>query len=253
MYVYQCEDSLEGIFTGIYQIYEDKRPIQETTISLVDELFLFAQYIPVIPDVEKTKKVVRTLIKRFGNDDYQTICFALSSPSPLKAQAVYRTIALGLKATGYIKGHLFDNLADDFVNEAFSLARAAGRENHLLLGFVRFEELENGMLSSVISPKNNLLTFLMPHFADRLPMDNFVIYDEGRNLYGIHPAGKQWFLWTQEEDGGASEMELSSQELYFQELFRCFVSSIAIRDRRNLKLQRNLLPLRFREFMTEFN
>ena len=55
-------------------------------------------------------------------------------------------------------------------------------------------ELENGMLFSRIGPKNDVVAFLMPHFADRLPIENFVIYDEKRNLFGIHPAGKPWYL-----------------------------------------------------------
>ena len=63
-----------------------------------------------------------------------------------------------------------------------------------LKGFTRFSELENGVLYSKISPKNNILAFLMPHFVDRFPMENFMIYDERRNLFGIHPAQRDWYL-----------------------------------------------------------
>lgn len=250
MVVYRCEDSLESIFTAVYQAYEEKRNHGETLLSLSDDPILFAEDIQVIPCVEKVLKVMRTLKSRFGEKDYFSLCLALASEDSEKAQAVYKTIVDGL-AGKRGRGHLFDNLANDFVHKSFSLARGAEREYAHLRGFVRFEELENGVLYSRVAPKNNVVTFLMPHFADRLPIENFVIYDEGRNFFGIHPAGKQWYLLL----GEGSEMpglKLSEEERTYRELFCRFCHEIAIKERKNLKLQRNMLPLRFQEYMVEF-
>lgn len=91
----------------------------------------------------------------------------------------------------------------------------------------------------------------MPHFADRLPIENFVIYDEKRGIFGVHPAGKQWYLLSGEEVE-EPRLNLSKEEKQYQELFRHFCKTIAIKERRNLKLQRNMAPLRFREYMVEF-
>ena len=41
----------------------------------------------------------------------------------------------------------------------FTLSRATANEAHHLLGFLRFSELENGVLFSTIHPKNNALEF----------------------------------------------------------------------------------------------
>ena len=253
MLVYQCEDSLEGVFTGIYTAYEQKRNPADTMLSLDGELYLFAEYQSVLPDKDKTIKVIRTLRKRFGEEDYHHICLALSTPEPAKAQAVYQTVCAGLSAGAKSYGHLFDNLANDYVNQAFSLSRGAGNENCHLRGFVRFQELDNGVLFSKICPKNNLLTFLMEHFADRFPVENFVLYDANRNLFGIHPAQKQWYLLSNTEVlENTGKLRLSAKELEYQELFRYFCHKIAIMDRENLNLQRNMLPLLFREYMVEF-
>ena len=70
MKVYRCEDSLEGIFTAIYNIYEDKCDHSDTGISLTGELFLFAEYIDVTTDITKAMKVVNTLKRRLGEEDY---------------------------------------------------------------------------------------------------------------------------------------------------------------------------------------
>lgn len=265
MTVYRCEDSLEGIFTAIYLAYEEKRDHGDTYLSLNDEPMLFAEDVRVMPDWEKTRKVMKTLNSRFGEKDYISLCMALASEDEEKAQAVYRTVADGLKRK-VNAGHLFDNLADDNINKAFALARNTGREIDHLKGFARFQELENGVLYSKIGPKNNILTFLMPHFADRLPIENFVMYDDRRNLFGIHPAGRQWVLLCGEgreasgvkgSEGEFSEdkfpkLKFSEEELQYQELFRDFCRAITIQGRRNEKLQRNMLPLRFREYMVEF-
>ncbi len=254
MLVYQCEDSLEGIFTAVYNAYEEKREPADTMLSLEEELFLFAEYRVVEPDPDRALKVMRTLKRKFGEDDYMRICLSLSAPDPAKAQAVYQTIAAGLAGKRNLWGSLFDNLSNDYVHQAFSLARGAMNENCHLRGFLRFQELEGGILYSKIGPKNNILTFLMAHFADRFPVENFIIYDDTRNLFGVHPAGGQWYLLTGTQILEESiDFELSDRERQYQELFRHFCHKIAIKDRKNLKLQRNMLPLRFQEYMVEFN
>lgn len=251
MVIYLCEDSLEGVFTAIYRAYEEKRDHADTALGLTEEPLLFAEYVEVKPDTDKMLKVMRTLRRRFGEDDYLSLCMALASEDPGKANAVYRTVVDGL-SRNVKPGHLLDNLADDRVHKTFSLSRGTWREFSHLQGFVRFQELENKVLYSSIGPKNNLLTFLMPHFADRLPIENFVIYDEMRNLFGIHPAKSQWYL-LRGEDAAKPELNLSVEEEVYQSLFKQFCETIAIRGRRNLNLQRNMLPLRFREYMVEFH
>jgi len=253
MIVYRCEDSLESIFTAIYNAYEEKRNHNEVELQLDDELLLFAEYERVCADREKATKVIRTLERQFGEDDYMWLCYALSSEADDKAQAVYQTIVDGLKRKVQ-KGHLFDNLAQFYVNRAFGLGRAASRECQHYRGFVRFQELENGILYSKIEPKNNIITFLLPHFADRFPMENFMLYDGIRNILGVHPAGQQWYL-VQDCDMGEKQegFSLSDEEWKVQELFRYFCRKIGIEERTNPELQRNMLPLRFRDNMVEFN
>lgn len=71
----------------------------------------------------------------------------------------------------------------------------------------------------------------MPHFADRLPVENFVIYDDTRGLFGVHPAGRQWYVLSGEE-GAEPRLCLSERERQYQELFRRFCRTIAIKERK---------------------
>lgn len=254
MYIYRCQDSLESIFTAIYRVYEEHRRREEVLLSLDDDPMLFSTEIEVEEDESRYSRVIHTLRNRFGEDDYADICLALTSPDTEKAQAVYGTVAAGLHA-GCGRGHLFDNLADAEVHKAFQLARNAGREYCHLRGFTRFQELKHGGMYAEIGPKNNLLTFLMAHFADRFPGENFVLRDAGRDLYGVHTsAGAErdsWYL-LRGEHLCADRIQISVEEEKYQVLFKEFCTAIGIRERRNLALQRDMLPLRFRGYMTEF-
>ena len=213
-----CEDTQEGIFTGIYEAYERKCDPAHTVIQAGEdgELCLFSDYRKVVPDMEKAEKVARTLRRRFGEECFEQLCLALSSWQPDKGQAVYRTVVEGL--SGRVKGRLMEHLGNPYVARAFELSRAAGNESHHLLGFLRFSETSDGLLFAQIGPKNNVLAHMMPHFADRFPGENFVILDENRRIYGVHPAHKEWFLAHSQDGPEKKDLEFTDTELQLQEL-----------------------------------
>ncbi|MBR1772198.1 MAG: TIGR03915 family putative DNA repair protein [Lachnospiraceae bacterium] len=251
MLVYRCEDSLEGIFTAVYRIYAERLPREQVRLALDDEVRLFETVQRCEPDAACSEKVMRTLIRRFGQKDYERVCFALAADDPDKAQAVYRTIALGLTLQ-YGNGHLFDALADPEVHKAFQLSRNVEREFCHLRGFLRFEELADDILYAQFCPKNHQLPLLLPHFADRFPEENFIIYDVKREIASVHPQGKEPFLLHGAEMG-EERLHRSAREADYRALFQDFCRHIAIDERRNPKLQQNLLPLHLRRFMTEFS
>ena len=252
MIVYRCEDTLESVFTAIYRAYEEKRNHDDTLLCLTEDPILFAEDVPVAADEDRTRKVMGTLERRFGRDDCERLIMALASEDEEKAQAVYRTVVQGLRGKSR-PGHLFDNLADRDIHKAFALARGVSTEVGHQRQFLRFQELADGMLFSRIGPKNDVIVFLMPHFADRLPIENFVLYDAIRNLFGIHPAGKPWYLLRGEEADRPEGLRYSDREWQYQELFRQFCHTITVEGRENRKLQKGMLPLRFREYMVEFS
>lgn len=252
MYVYICQNTPEGVFTAIYNIYENKHNLPDTCILMEWEPLLMAEYIEVEKDAEKSEKVLRTLFRRFGQEDTYLIFMALASSDPEKAQAVYKTISYGLSHKVQ-PGHLFDHLADKYVHYTHKLSLSARRECQHFKGFLRFRELKSGGMYALIQPKNDLLPELMEHFSDRFPSENFMILDEVRMRIGVHRAWESWFLT---EDNVAFEKikttEVSEKQTYYEELFQRFCKTIAIKERKNEQLQKSLLPLRYRTYMTEF-
>lgn len=247
-----CEDSIEGIFTGIYEAYEKKYDHSKTYLKAGEvinyTLTLNSTYI--INDIDKTNKVARTIIREFSRECYTMICKAIASHDEEKANCIYQMIVYGFKISN--KSNLINCLGNPWVRRVFELSREVNYELMHLRGFLRFSELENHLLFAKFAPKNNIITFLAPHFADRLPLENFVIYDEIRKLSVIHPINKEWTVIIGEKIDEAFINNLSDSEKEYQKLFIYFCNKIAIKERINLPLQRQMAPIRFRKYMTEF-
>ena len=261
MYIFLCEDSIDGIFTGVYDAWASRYGHQNVSLTThtPDNYTLFDEYITVTPDTEKSQKVANTLRARLGEDVFSQICeaaSALEEPSHRhnyipKADAVYRTIVLGLSLKN--GNRVLDYLGEPYVNRVFQLSRATGNEAHHLLGFLRFQELENGVLFARIHPKNDVLSFLASHFLDRLPEENFMIYDETRKKAALHRKGSYFFLTGTEDLDEQLLQHLSPQELKYQKLWCGFFESIAIEARCNPKLQNQNIPKRFQKDAVEFS
>ena len=248
-----CESTPEGIFSAVYYVYEMKLNPNTTFLQLdeIDNYELFAEYTQIETDYEKARKVDRTIASRFGEVSYSYLWYALYSRENDRGNAIFHTIARGL-AKAY-QGELVNYLQDPYVLAVSKMRQNVWCEAHHYMGFIRFAELRNGILYSEIEPKNHVLPIIAGHFADRFPKENFMIRDKGRNLYMVHEAGKGVVFHQEEENGiKVTEEMYSEEELKMQKLFHIFHDSIAIQERKNLGLQRQLLPLRFRENMVEF-
>lgn len=250
-----CEDSIDGILTGIYEAYQykkdngiDSHDWMHLAVKEPDIGRLLTRYTKIETDAEKAQKVSRTIKRELGEHTFYDLCLAMVSADAEKADAVYHTVVIGLKCHDR---NVFARLGEPAVQKAFTCQRGAGNELNHYRQFLRFAELESGILYAKIGARDRILPFLMPHFADRLPADNFVIYDELSGVFGLHPQYKQWYL-VNGADFDEDSLVFSKAEAEYSALFTQFCESIAIEARTNPKLQMNMLPLRFRKYMVEF-
>ncbi len=260
MHVLICENSIDGIFSGIYRAYNSRHGHQNTqltTADVLDTYDLFCEYEEVSVDYENSRKVAATLAARLGEETYANICYAISAyETPReqrkymsKAEAVYKTVVLALAAKD--GSRILEQLGNPYVSRVFQLWRSAFNEAHHLLGFLRFSELENGILFSRLHPKNDILAILADHFTDRLPMENFMIYDENRKIAAIHKSGCGYLLAEVPDADVRAMTRFSKEEREYRKLWLAFFESIAIDARKNPKLQSQNLPKRFWKDMVE--
>ena len=146
-----------------------------------------------------------------------------------------------------------EHLGCPAVADVFSMSRSVSNEAHRYEEFIRFRELENGILFSEITPKAQILTCVADHFEDRFPLEigsymikriKYVLYTE---------LGKDGDLC------GESFLMRERQRIYrkrngnYEFLWKRFFHSVSIKERENPKCQQAHLPFRYRGEMTEFS
>ncbi|HHT87950.1 MAG TPA: DNA metabolism protein [Clostridiales bacterium] len=250
--IFVCENSIDGIFTAIYQAWSsgyghaNVKIEEQCDKNNYSNMELFSEYIIVKTDFDKALKVSKSVKNKISQEAFDMVCRAALSDYQGKGDLIYRFLILGFHMGGKIVNHL----SHEVVNRIFKLNRYVNYEVHHLLGFIRFSEQDNRILTSIIHPKNNVLSLVTPHFADRLPNEKFVIFDGNRNICSLHVPGKSWII---AEIPGIEKNDCRDiVDDEYGNLWKAFFDNIAIKERVNPKLQRNNLPLRFRKDMTEF-
>jgi len=251
-YIYRCEDSAEGILTGIYDAWASVHRHEENRIEVRgkgwETPFLFAEYIDVVPDAEKSEKVQRSVRLRISEEAYGMEMKTLLSQDPEKGEVIYRFLIYAFREGS----RACRSYGNPWAMRLFEAVRNYDNESHHLKGFLRFDEQENGLLVARYAPKNNVMGDLMEHFADRMNGESFVILDEKRYIAGVHRPGASWFIYRLNKEEYRSFFEAYAEEDTYAALWKIFHRRIAIAERENAALQRNNLPLRFRPYMTEF-
>ena len=148
---------------------------------------------------------------------------------------------------------IMEHLGNPDVARVFELSRRVSNEAHAYKEFIRFRELENRVLFSEITPKSQVLTCIAGHFADRFPLENWMIYDKTHETFLIHVERRPWKLVRGEMLNMDAASRVTEEQRKYEELWRGFFNSIAIKERENPRLQQTHLPKRYRREMTEFS
>lgn len=258
--IYVCEDSLTGIFSGIYEVWKRKMTAEEADLEVGDsfERRLFCEYIFCKAEERKALAVIRMIQKNLGADVYEKISYALLSADRRKAEMVFRAMLEAKKLSR--KDRLMEHLGNVAVRAVFGMYRQVANEAHHYKGFVRFRELKNKTLFAKIEPKHAVLPCIAEHFADRFPQENWVIYDKTHEVFLIHEKGKRYYFLQQymcmKGDSGSAQNiagVFSEEEMDYEALWKEFVRSISVAERENRALQNQNLPLRFRTNLVEFS
>lgn len=96
-----------------------------------------------------------------------------------------------------------------------------------------------------------VLELLAPHFSDRFPNENWMIYDKKKQKVLAHEQGGECTVYIQAVLNTQETDPVQSDE--YENLWKAFCSHITIPERKNPGLQRQFVPLKFRSNMPEFS
>ena len=250
--VYICSDTEEGIFSAIYDAWKTRLGEASLGIALrgtVEQAF-FCEYLEVEESGKKMIAVQNLIRRHLGEYAYWNIYHALLSHDLEKGDAILGTMLASRTIPDSRK--IMEHLTNAKVQKVFQLGRKVANEAHYYKEFVRFEELQDGILFSEIEPRNRILTCTAEHFSNRFPLENWVIYDKTHKEALVHEKGRKWILAKDVRDLMRGRATTTDAELLYVNLWKTFFKSISITERESYERQRQNLPLLFREHMTEF-
>ena len=251
MTVFTCENQIEAMFTCIYDAWEwalihghdqlrlEKEPIVQRT--------LFDQYHHVEPDANKAGKVARSIQRKISMDAYVAIHYACLAKTDM-LDLMYHYLRIGFRVGNKINQMLMDPV----VMQMTEIRRKVGNEIHYWREFLRFSSVDGRVYVSHFEPKNNVITYVAAHFADRMPSEHWMIIDDTRGISAVHPMEGEWYMVTLTEWEQERLRETERYQDAFIDMWKTFFDTIGIKERENRKCQRNMFPVWMRKHVTEF-
>ena len=237
------DGSFDGFLSAVFVSYLHRpAPLSIEPQDGVQQQFEIT-YLSVETDDEQAQRTADGIRRTMGQDAYETVWKAFLSESVGSSAALYRYIRFGMR----IGRTVVHSLTTACVAEVNALALRLTNEVGHLIQFVRFSRLDGGIYYAAIDPKGFVLPLLMPHFAARYQIQPFLLHDRTHQTVGVFDT-HEWVL------ADASSLRLpdfAAEETAWRRLWKAFYESIAIRERQNLRLQMQHVPLRYRSCMIE--
>lgn len=240
--VYLYDGGFEGFLCCVFESFErHELPFAIWTPQRETATLYPVKEIPTDP--ARAARVFASFAKKLGKDCERLILTCYLSGREDKELRILRFLHLA-----YAEGpRVMALLGHPEVTPLYEMQRHVAREVEKWMGFVRFEE-SGGMLGAVIHPKNYVLPLLRAHFCARFPEENFLIYDathQAALLYQDHRAT------LTDLDAPLSLPAPDEKESQYQQLWKQFYETLAIKERRNEALRRSHCPKRYWADMTE--
>lgn len=242
--IYQYDDTFEGLMTAIFESYV-RKPTPSAIVGQQHQQQLGACYEVISTDYTKAERVIAGIEKKAGGDIYERVWTGFLSCRPDKSDVIYRYIRLAMQLGTAVRQHI----TDERVMAMDKLASQVGRESGKLIEFVRFSRMEGGVYYAKITPEHNVIPLMMPFFAERFNIQPFLIHDVNRQMAGIYDQ-TDWFITSTE---GFQLPDYAEDEKQYRMLWKRFYDTIAIKERINPNLRRQLMPKKYWRNITEMS
>ena len=238
-YIY--DGSFDGFLSVIYNCYYEQVPEGIERDSVYDFNILYEDKF-IETDMMKSIKVYDAITQKISEDALIHLYQGFLSEVPGIELKLFKYLKIGFK----LGSNVNDLLTDETVREVQKYSSKVAYEAHRFLGLVRFQEFK-GILYAAIEPSYNILELLGNHFKARLSNEKWIIHDIKRKT-GIVYENNQWVL----RDLKFEKLEsIEKEELFYQNLWKTFHKSIAIKEKTNKRLQIQHMPKRYWDNLIE--
>lgn len=251
MIVFFYDKTFEGLLTAVFDAYSRKAfPDRLLKEGEIPPMFTNECY-TVVTTGERATRVWTALQRKLPKLACNMLMHVWLSEMEGTDHLLFRYICKTFDHTHSIAL----NFGDDDVLDVEKIARKVSHEAQYLRQFVRFQKAADDIFFAPIRPIYNALPLAVDHFTDRFADQQWVIYDLRRN-YGFY-----YDLQTTKEitfaesdhllSGKLDESLMADDEKLFQDLWKGYFKAMTIKERINLRLHRQHMPVRFWRDLTE--
>lgn len=246
------DGSFEGFLTAIFESYDRKIEPDNICNSTKYQPRIFDETQEVVTSETKAKRVWKGLCKKLSTDGQKTVYYTFLSEFEGSEMLLYRYIQKTLASQHNIE----ENFGDKDILDTWQIAKKVANEIHRIIMFVRFQKTADDIFFAGFDPAFDVMPLSLNHFKDRFADQKWVLYDTRRD-YGFYYDVKKIteIHFTQStidfKTGRLKEEAMAVDELTFQKLWKIYYTEMAIKERINLKLQRQHMPRRFWKYLVE--
>ena len=240
------------MLTCIFEGYNHKRFPDAIYVGGKQPHDMFSETFQVKADSRKAERVWNGIRQKLTAKNKQLLYYAFLS----EAEDMEMKIVRFAKRLFEEKLSIETDLGDPDVLEVVQYARKVKKEAMHLMQFVRFQQTKEGLYFCGIDPRYDVLPLVLGHFRSRFADQQWLLYDMKRNYGAFYnkKSVEEVELTSSEinkNTGRVSENVLSEGDAFYQALWKSYFDHISIKERKNLRLQRQHMPRRFWKYLTE--
>ncbi|HEX8657918.1 MAG TPA: TIGR03915 family putative DNA repair protein [Hymenobacter sp.] len=248
---YTYDGTFEGLLTVLFTIYDWRAAPNSIQPEATAQTGLFAQPAYRETDEALATRVWDGLLKTMDQEARTRLYHVFLSEDPERELLIFRYVDLALRTARDIS----ENYANADVRRIQRLAQQMFREKHRMEAFVRFEKTADDLFHATIDPDFDVLPLIAAHFTKRYADQRWLIYDRRRH-YGLYYDLTRTDVVQFEQQKPQKSTELSAtvldeREPLFKLLWQAYFDHVNIPERKNLKLHRRHMPLRYWKYLSE--
>ncbi|WP_426490435.1 TIGR03915 family putative DNA repair protein [Hymenobacter sp. 102] len=249
---YAYDGTFEGLLTVLFSIYDRKSAPNSIQPLGAVQGGLFVQPVEVATDEATAARVWKGLLQYMDAEARTRLFHTFLSEQPDRELVIFRYADLAMRAGRDISEHY----ADDNVRRVQRLAQQMYREKHRMEAFVRFEKTQDGLFHATIEPDFDVLPLIAAHFTKRYADQRWLIYDRRRHYglyYDLHRTDIVQFDadTAPQRSTAVSATVLDEREPLYKLLWQAYFDHVNIPERKNMKLHRRHMPLRYWKYLSE--
>lgn len=241
MTVFITTKNEDGLYSALFYAFSGKI-FPDRIITPSEPAAFTDKNVNISVDCKNAARVKSAILKYGGEQSVNAVKVCLLSCENDALTVAFNFCAETLKA----RQNRLENVALRSTTDFLFAVKKVLHERHKYTGFLRFRESFSGVLYAPYSPENDITELMTPHFVRRLNSP-FIIHDVRRNIVSISDGATFKIVKTQLK----AEFTASEQETECENLFRSYFNAVNIKARKNVRQQNNLMPKKYRKFMTE--